>query len=582
MITGLTSADLSLETLVSKYHELAGGLAQLQEELPQKDALIARLQDQLLRYEQQVLQDQADMRCYQQQLLQYQQEVLQYQQQLLQCQEEISQRDLQILKLSHELAQLKKLVFGSKSERFQLLNNDQQLALALDLQQQELPPLSPQQITYQRQQPAVSKHHGRLPLPAHLPRKQVILEPEGVDTSLWKKIGQEITEELDYVPCRLFVRQYVRPKYAHPSGEGVMIADLPERPIPKAIAGPALLAHIISSKFINHLPVYRQAQQFKREGVPLAASTINDWLKASCQLLEPLYQVLREQVVASDYLQVDESPIQVLDKDKKGSTHRGWHWVYHAPQKKQVLFDYRRGRGREGPGELLKDFQGYLQTDGYVIYDDFADKSGIVLLGCMAHARRKFVEAEKNYPQKAAHVLGQLQNLYALERKGKEDNLNEQQFLELRQQQAVPILQELKVWLLENYQQVTPQSPIGKAIAYSLPRWEKLCAYLVDVRLSIDNNLVENAIRPLALGRKNYLFAGSHEGASRAAMLYSFMGTCKLHQINPQVWLTDVLERIPAHPVNKLQQLLPGKWTPNLTPYGTKISNTDLAGHIAN
>lgn len=535
MIAGLTTADLSLETLLSKCNELAGALNLLQPELQKKEEIIALHKQQL------------------------------------------QEKDLQLLKLQHELFQLKKLVFGSRSERFQP-QDPGQLALALNSEQLPAAPTLPVlQISYQRQSASLAKKHpGRLPLPAHLPRKQVLLEPEGVDTSLWKRIGQEITEELDYVPCRLFVRQYVRPKYAHPSGEGVLIADLPQRPIPKAIAGPALLAHIISSKFINHLPVYRQAQQFKREGVSLAPSTINDWIKASCQLLEPLYQVLRQQVLASDYLQVDESPIQVLEKDKKGSSHRGYHWVYHAPEKRLVLFDYRRGRGREGPTELLQYFRGYLQTDGYTVYEDFAGKEGVLLLGCMAHARRKFVEAEKNDPQRAAYVLGQLQKLYALERKGKEEQLSEQVFLTLRQEQAAPILEQLKAWLLENYQQVMPKSPIGQAIAYALARWEKLSAYLQHVRLQIDNNLVENAIRPLALGRKNYLFCGSHDGAGRAAMLYSFMGTCKIHQINPQVWLTDVLERIAAHPVNKLQGLLPGSWTPSPTPYGTEISDTDL------
>ena len=531
MIAGLTTADLSLETLLSKCNELAGALNQIQQQLPEKDQLIEEQKQQL------------------------------------------QQRDLQLLKLNHELSQLKKLVFGSRSERFQPQDKSQ---LALALGEEAAPaagPLAAQHISYERHQAGTkSKHAGRMPLPAHLPRKQIVLEPEGVDTSLWKKIGQEITEELDYVPCRLFVRQYVRPKYAHPSGEGVVIASLPERPIAKGVAGPALLSHIISSKFLNHLPLYRQAQQFKREGVSLAASTINDWIKASCQLLEPLYQVLRQQVLASDYLQADESPIQVLDKDKKASTHRGYHWVYHAVEQRLVLFDYRKGRGREGPAELLKGFRGYLQTDGYVIYEDFAGKPGLVLLGCMAHARRKFVEAEKNDPQRAAHLLGQLQKLYALERKKEEDQLSERAFLALRQEQAAPILQEIKTWLLENYQQVTPKSPIGQAIAYALPRWEKLSAYLLDGRLRIDNNLVENAIRPLALGRKNYLFAGSHQGAGRAAMIYSFMGSCKLHQINPQVWLTDVLERIALHPVNKLEELLPGSWKPGSTPYGTGIS----------
>jgi transposase len=265
MIAGLTTADLNLETLLSKCNELAGTLNQIQQQLPEKDQIIAEQKQQL------------------------------------------QERDLQLLKLNHELSQLKKLVFGSRSERFQAQDKSQ-LALALgDEPAPTAHPLPRQQITYERQQSGKSKHAGRLPLPAHLPRKQVVLEPEGVDTSFWKRIGQEVTEELDYVPCRLFVRQYIRPKYAHPSGEGVVIASLPERPITKGVAGPALLSHIIASKFINHLPVYRQAQQFKREGVSLAASTINDWIKASCQLLEPIYQLLQKQVLCSDYLQVDES-----------------------------------------------------------------------------------------------------------------------------------------------------------------------------------------------------------------------------------------------------------------------------------
>lgn len=540
MIAGITSADLSLETLLSKCNELAGALNHIQQQLPEKDRIIQEQKQQL------------------------------------------QERDLQILKLNHELAQLKKLVFGSKSERFQPQDKSQ-LALALDEKQAPAAatPLASQHISYERRQAGKSKHAGRLPLPAHLPRKQVILEPEGVDTSLWKKIGQEVSEELDYVPCRLFVRQYVRPKYAHPSGEGVVIAPLPDRPITKGVAGPALLSHIISSKFLLHLPVYRQAQQFKREGVSLPASTINDWIKASCQLLEPLYQKLQKQVLSSHYLQVDESPIQVLDKDKKGGSHRGYHWVYHAPEQRLVLFDYRKGRGREGPAELLKDFTGYLQTDGYGVYDDFAGRTGITMLGCMAHVRRKFVEAEKNDSDRAAYVLGQLQKLYALERKNAEEQLDQEAFLALRQKQAVPVLKELKTWLVENYQQVTPKSPIGQAIAYALPRWEKLSAYLQDARLKIDNNLVENAIRPLALGRKNYLFAGSHEGAQRAAMIYSFIGTCKIHQINPQQWLTDVLQRIASHPVNKLEELLPGNWLPNHNSYPADTSDTDFADSIA-
>jgi transposase len=540
MITGLTTAELSLETLLSKCNELAGALNAIQKLLPEKDRIIEEQK------------------------------------------QKIQEQDLQILKLSHELNQLKKLVFGSKSERFQPQPANQ---LSLGLNEQPAPaanPLPPLQISYHRQKAApASKHAGRMSLPAHLPRKQVLIEPEGLDTSLCKKIGEEITEELDYVPCRFFVRQYVRPKYVCPAAEGVVIAPLPDRPIPKAIAGPALLSYIICVKFLLHLPVYRQAQQFKREGVSLAASTINDWIKASCQLLDPLYQLLQKQVVSSSYLQADESPIKVLDKDKKGGTHKGWHWVYHAPEKKLVLFDYQKGRGSEGPEQMLKDFRGYLQTDGYNGYEPFAKTKGVVVLNCWAHARRYFVDAQKNDPKGAEYVLKELQRIYAMERQAKKGGLEEKYFLKLRKKREAAILKRLKAWLLEYYQHVTPQSLMGKAIAYTLCRWEKLLVYQQDVRLQIDNNLVENAIRPLALGRKNYMFSGSHEGARRAAMIYSFMGSCKMHQINSQAWLTDVLERIASHPVNKLEELLPGNWIPNPKAYNTQISDSDFAHTVA-
>lgn len=395
-------------------------------------------------------------------------------------------------------------------------------------------------------------------LPASLPREQVIIEPTQ-DVSGWVKIGEEVTEELDRIPGKLFVRQIVRPKYANPNGEGVVIANLPSRPIDKGIAGPGLLAQIIIDKYTDHLPIHRQVQRFEREGIKLSASTLTDWIGAACRLLDPLYEVLRKQVVGSDYLQADETPIKVLDKDKKGTTHRGYHWVYHAPQERLVLFDYREGRGREGPGECLKDFMGHLQTDGYIVYDDFAKKPGITLLNCMAHARRKFDEAKDNDLARASYVLTEMQKLYALERQGKENTLSERELYQLRQQEAIPLLVDLKQWMLENYKNVLPQSVIGQAIFYSLQRWDKLSTYTTDGRLRIDNNLVENAIRPVAIGRKNYLFAGSHNGARRAAMLYSFLGSCKMNHINPFEWLRDVLIKIPEHPVNMLELLLPKK-----------------------
>ncbi len=460
----------------------------------------------------------------------------------------------------HELDQLKRLVFGSRHERFVPATPQEQLALGLDVQP-TVASTSTQKIEYTRKtrETAVEKlHTGRMKLPANLPREQVVIEPKE-DVSGWKKIGEEITEELDRIPGKLFVRQIVRPKYAKPDGEGVVIADLPTRPIEKGIAGPGLLAQIIIDKYTDHLPIHRQIQRFEREGIKLPASTLTDWISASCTLLDPLYEVLRKHVLSSNYLQADETPIKVLDKDKKGTTHRGYHWVYHAPQERLVLFDYREGRGREGPGDCLKDFKGHLQTDGYIVYDDFDKKPGITLLNCMAHARRKFDEAKDNDLVRASHVLSEMQKLYALERQGKENELSESELYQLRQQEAVPILNGLKQWLLENYKDVLPQSIIGQAIFYSLQRWDKLNIYTTDGRLRIDNNLVENAIRPVAIGRKNYLFAGSHNGARRAAMLYSFLGTCKMNNVNPFEWLRDVLIRIPDYSVNKLDLLLPKK-----------------------
>ena len=462
--------------------------------------------------------------------------------------------------LQHELDQLKRLIFGSRHERFVPTTPQEQLALGLDVQATVVPTPSIQRIEYTRKTKETSDtlHTGRMKLPASLPRERVVIEPTE-DVSGWRKIGEEITEELDRIPGKLFVRQIVRPKYANPNGEGMVIADLPARPIEKGIAGPGLLAQIIIDKYTDHLPIHRQIQRFEREGIKLPASTLTDWISATCTLLDPLYEALRKQVLSSGYLQVDETPIKVLDKDKKGTTHRGYHWVYHAPQERLVLFDYREGRGREGPTECLKDFQGHLQTDGYTVYEDFDKKPGITLLHCMAHARRKFDEAKDNDLARASYVLTEMQKLYALERLGKESELSDDELYQLRQKEAIPVLNDLKQWMLENYKAVLPQSAIGQAIYYSLQRWDKLSIYTTDARLRIDNNLVENAIRPVAIGRKNYLFAGSHNGARRAAMLYSFLGTCKMNNVNPFDWLKDVLIKIPEHPVNKIEQLLPNK-----------------------
>lgn len=472
--------------------------------------------------------------------------------------EKYDQACLELINLRHELDQLKRLVFGSKHERFIPTSSPEQLSLGLpttEVKAAEV--ISVQNIHYTREKKQGTEkiNTGRMKLPADLPREQVIIEP-AEDIRGLKKIGEEITEELERIPSKLFVRQYVRPKYAKPEGAGVVIGELPVRPIDKGIAGPGLLAQIVIDKYTDHLPIHRQLQRFEREGIRLTSSTLGDWISGTCTLLEPLYEALKKEVLTSDYLQADETPIKVLDKNKKGTTHRGYHWVYHTPLKRMVLFDYREGRGSHGPQECLKDFAGWLQTDGYAVYEQFNSQQ-VTLLHCMAHARRKFDEAKDNDANRASHALTEIQKLYAIEREIRDYGHDER--VKVRQSRSRPILEQLKSWMLENYKAVAPKSTIGSALHYSLERWDKLMLYTTNGKLEIDNNLVENAIRPVAIGRKNYLFAGSHHGAQRAAMLYSFLGTCKINDVNPFEWLRTTLERIPSYPINRIAELLPNK-----------------------
>ena len=323
------------------------------------------------------------------------------------------------------------------------------------------------------------------------------------------------------------------------------------------MAGAGLLTQIVIDKYMDHLPLYRQMQRFERSGVKLPYSTLTEWVSATCKLIEPLYEALTREVLKSSYLHVDETPIKVLDKDKKGQTHRGYYWVYQNSLDKIVFFDYQEGRGREGPMHVLQHFTGYLQCDGYSAYEIFEKRSGITLLHCMAHARRMFHEALPNDEARASYALEHIGQLYAIERRIKEESLSEEQIKELRHEQSVPLLESLYKWIKEEYVQVTPKSAIAKALAYSIERWKRLSVYTTDGRLNIDNNPVENSIRPVAIGRKNYLFCGSHEAAQRSAMLYSLLGTCNLHGIEPNQWLRNILETIADHPINRIHELLP-------------------------
>jgi len=459
--------------------------------------------------------------------------------------------------MKFELAQLKRMIYGSKRERFISNKDDGQLSLPFEVPAEVIDqePLG-EKIEYTRKKRDNKNHKGRIALPDHLPVNEIILEPDQ-DTKGLKFIGNEVKDELEYVPSKLLINRYIRPKFAKLNNEGIIVADLPLFPLSKCIAGPGLLSQVHVDKFVDHLPYYRQIMRYAREGVKICQSTIDGWQTATYNLLYPLHETLRRQALGQGYLQVDETPIKVLDRRKKGKCHTGYHWVYYSPLERMVLFDYRDSRAREGPKELLKDFKGYLQTDGYNVYDWFGNKKDITLLNCMAHTRRYFDKALADDKKRAGYVMEEIQKLYKIERKARDLNMTPNQRHQLRLDESLTILNDLGKYMLEQLRTTLPKSPFGKALIYSLSRWDNLMAYLKDGHLEIDNNLVENSIRPTAIGRKNYLFAGSHNGAKKAAMFYSFFGTCKLNDVNPYKWLKKVLEIINEYPANKLSDLLP-------------------------
>ena len=475
----------------------------------------------------------------------------------------------QVTLLTYELRDMKRLLFGRKSERFLPSSPSAQLDLMQIMAEEARPAAVTHGVKVTKTKTSETKPTGRQALPDHLPKVDIVLEPSQ-DISGMEKIGEEITERLDYAPGKLLIRRYIRPKYAWVQKDGtgyteVVIAALPDFPIEKGIPAAGLLAQILVDKHVDHLPIYRQIKRYQRDGVKLSASTISGWLDATADLLEPLGKELVRAVFQSDYLQADETPMPVLNGETKGATHTGYLWAYHSPPNQLIFYDFQPGRGKEGPIHILKDYAGYLQTDGYGVYEheSIGGRKEIVLMHCMAHARRYFEKALDNDQERATYFIKEVQKLYAIERRAREENLSATATAQLRAAEALPLLESLKGWMEHNYQQVLPKSKIGKAIAYSLPRWSRLSLYITDGRLQLDNNTIENAMRPVALGRKNFLFAGSNEGGKRLALFYSLLASCKKQQVNPWEYMKDILERMPTTKTSQLRDLLPDRWKPN-------------------
>ena len=472
----------------------------------------------------------------------------------------IEEKESKINYLQHQISLFQKALFGDKKEQYKQIIPTEQTQLEfgekidLDLPQD----IEEQQITYHRKKVKKQREdYSKLQLPEDLERVVTIIEPEDKQEGDIQ-IGQEETELLAISPQKFFVKKIVRPKYAKANKEGIIIAPMPSRPIQGAKVDVSLLVMILLDKYVDHLPLYRQLKKYERLGVKLSDSTLGDWAHQTIKLLEYLYEELVRQVKSSHYLQADETTIKVLDKNKKGTTHRGYYWVYHDVGSGLVLYEYNPSRGQIVPSEFLETYHGYLQVDGYSAYTAI-ENNELILLNCMAHARRYFYEALQNDKARSEWMLNEIQGLYEIEQQAREQKMDEEKRLALRQEKSVPILEKIKEWLTKNKANVLPSSAIGKAINYMHTRMDALMVYTTNGSLEIDNNLVENVMRPVALGRKNYLFAGSHEAARRAGIIYSFIACCKKNEIDPYSWLEDTLSKLPDTKKSDLYKLLPIK-----------------------
>jgi transposase len=403
-------------------------------------------------------------------------------------------------------------------------------------------------------------------LPADLPREIIEIEPTGEEKTCFvcdnekQRIGSEVTEKLEYVPASFYVKKYVRYKYACKQCQSnISIGQLPPMAIDKGIAGEGLLAHIITCKYCDHLPLNRLEGIFKRHGVDIDVSTMCDWVGKSADLLEPLVKRMHKKILQSPKINTDDTSIPVKSKKRKGSTYNGYLWAYIG-NNNNVVFDFTPTRSREGPLKFLGNYSGYVQADAYSGYDEFFRKGKATEVGCNSHARRKFEYALDSDPVRAARMMVLWGRLYEIESRAKKQKYNSAQLLDARQKEAKPILAEIKTVLDEYKNQVLPKSPMGKAITYSLNQWDALSRYVENPILDIDNNLSERTLRMVVIGRKNYMFAGSEAGARRAAIIYSLVASCKLSEIDPFAYFRDVLERVSTHPADKTDDLLPSNW----------------------
>jgi len=466
--------------------------------------------------------------------------------------------------LKEEYLALKRLIFGPRRERLPEAPGQQHL---FDDGAPPPPSVESTDTVPDEESPSRKrkKGHGRRPIPDHLPRTDVPhdVPPDArvCDCGRDKvRIGEDVTEQLEYEPGKLFVFRHIYPKYACSCcKDGVTSAPPAASPIEGGLAGPGLLAYVIVNKFSDHLPLYRQQDVLSRHGIFLARSTLCDWLAQCAQGLRPLVELMRKQLLLSPAINADETPVRVLDPTRD-TTRQGYFWVYIGDDgHPYTVFDYRDSRSRDGPAKILKDFRGYLQTDAYGSYESVVLKSAgrIIPVGCWAHARREFFDARLNQPREVHHVLGLIAQMYDIEDEIR--LLSPAERLAARQQRSVPILDRLEAYLREQRGDALPKSQYGKAIAYCLNHWAELHRFTDSGILEIDNNIAERALRLCAIGRKNWMFLGSDKGGETAATCFSVLAGAKRHRIEPFAYVRDLLVAISASKVD-WNMLLPDVW----------------------
>ena len=496
----------------------------------------------------------------------------------------IHDKDEHITILEEQVRVLKKAIFGRKSEKRPVedahgcqlhLFNEAEALVEEETQKNLVIP------EHTRQKPK------RKPLPKDLPRVEIIediAESEKVcacGASL-SKIGEEVCEKLDIIPAKIQVIRIVRPKYACKSCEGVesegptvKIAPTPPQIIPKGIATPGLVAHIAVSKYVDGLPLYRQENIFSRYGIELSRSTMAGWMVKAAQCCDPLINLLYKELHSGPLINVDETPLQVLNEPERANTTKSYMWVFRGglPEKPVILFKYSETRSGEVPREVLAGYSGYCQTDGFSGYDALeVSNPSIRMVGCFFHARRNFVKiidargkAAKSKPGSPEVALGYIGQLYKIEKIARENALSPDEIVSLRREQAVPILSEFKSWMDKRVSQAPPKALLGQALNYAITRWDKLIRYIENGHITPDNNAAENALRPFVIGRKNFLFAGHPNGAHAAATLYSLIETAKACGFDPYQYLRYLFARLPfAQTEQDYRALLPQNLTPEV------------------